>query len=88
MERTGHKHRTRTKLHAGPPFIKTLALIMAEISYAKAFLEHWGATVEEIATSDSEQPDFLASIDACVLLIEEKTKVDNPASLAKRDRRR
>lgn len=57
---------------------------MVEISYAKAFLEHWGAIVEEIATSDSEQSDFLASIDSSVLLIEEKTKVDNPERLAKR----
>jgi hypothetical protein len=57
---------------------------MAGISYAKGFLEHWGAIVEEIETCDSEQSDFLASIDAAVLLIEEKTKVDNPDDLAKR----
>jgi hypothetical protein len=61
-----------------------LVLIMAKISYAKAFLEHWGAIVEEIETSDSEQSDFLAAIVMSVLLIEEKTKVDNPERLAKR----
>ena len=57
---------------------------MADISYAKAFLEHWGAVVEAIETGDSEQSDFLASIDGAVLLIEEKTKIDNPDSLVKR----
>lgn len=57
---------------------------MSDISYAKAFLEHWGAIVEAIETGDAEQSDFLASIDESVLLIEEKTKVDNPESLARR----
>jgi hypothetical protein len=57
---------------------------MDAMSYAKPFLQHWGALVQEIETSDSEQSDFLASIDGAVLLIEEKTKVDNPEELAKR----
>ena len=57
---------------------------MASISYAKGFLQHWGALVEDIETGESEQSDFLASIDGEVILIEEKTKLDNPADLAKR----
>ena len=57
---------------------------MASISYAKGFLQHWDALVEDIETSDSEQSDFLASLEEEILLIEEKTKLDNPADLAKR----
>jgi hypothetical protein len=51
---------------------------MAGISYAKTILEHWGAIVDEIDPSDSEQSNFVVSIDASVLLIEEKTKINNP----------
>jgi hypothetical protein len=55
---------------------------MAGISYAKTILEHWGAIVDEIDPSDSEQSDFVVSIDVSVLLIEEKTKINNPERLA------
>lgn len=57
---------------------------MASISYAKGFLEHWGAVVEELEAGDSEQSDFLASLDGERLLVEEKTKLDNPGKLAER----
>lgn len=56
-------------------------------SYAKALLEHWGVTVEDIPTSDAEQKqesDFMANFDGIRVLIEEKTKEDDPAYLAKR----
>lgn len=51
---------------------------MGEISFAMAFFKRWGMV------DSCEQSDFLVSIDASVLLIEEKTKIDNPERLAKR----
>lgn len=56
-------------------------------SYAKALLEHWGVAVEGIPTSDADQKqeaDFLANFGGVRVLIEEKTKEDDPAYLAQR----
>lgn len=62
---------------------------MPSISYAKALLEHWGVIVEDIpvSTSDAQrkqEADFLARFDGVSILIEEKTKEDDPAYLALR----
>jgi hypothetical protein len=60
---------------------------MPSISYAKALLEHWGVAVEDIPTSDAQakqEADFLASFGGVPVLIEEKTKEDDPAYLARR----
>jgi hypothetical protein len=53
---------------------------MAQLSYARLLLEHWGISVEDIPTSDREQKkeaDFLASFGKVRVLIEEKTKEDD-----------
>jgi hypothetical protein len=60
---------------------------MKQFSYAKALLQHWGIAVEDIPTSDAEQKqeaDFLTSFGDLRVLIEEKTKEDDPIYLAKR----
>ena len=60
---------------------------MPSLSYAKALLEHWGVAVEDIPTSDAlgkQEADFLASFSGVPVLIEEKTKEDDPAYLAQR----
>lgn len=53
-------------------------------SYAKFVLEQLGAQVTEIPTSEKEESDFIATFDSCNVLIEEKTKLDDPSMLAKR----
>lgn len=60
---------------------------MPSHSYAKTLLQHWGVTVEDIPTSDAamrQEADFLANFDGVPVLIEEKTKGDDPAYLAHR----
>lgn len=60
---------------------------MLQFSYAKALLKHWNIDVKDIPTSDAEQKqeaDFLASFGNSRVLIEEKTKEDDPKYLAKR----
>ncbi len=44
--------------------------------YARRLLEHLGFQVSDIAETEKEESDFLATISDCTLLIEEKTKVD------------
>jgi hypothetical protein len=59
---------------------------MPATSFAKALLEHWGVYVEDIPTSDGEkkqEADFLASFSGVSVLIEEKTKADDPVYLLK-----
>lgn len=56
-------------------------------SYAKALLEHWRIAVEDIPTSDEQEKqesDFLANFSGVRVLIEEKTKEDDPTYLAQR----
>jgi hypothetical protein len=60
---------------------------MPSHSYAKALLEHWGGAVKDIPTSDVQQKqeaDFLAIFGSARVLIEEKTKEDDPAYLGVR----
>jgi hypothetical protein len=60
---------------------------MRSFSYAKALLQHWNVAVEDIPTSDAEQKqeaDFLATFGDVRVLIEEKTKEDDPNYLASR----
>lgn len=56
-------------------------------SIAKALLEHWCVTVEDIPVSrqqGKQEADSLASFSGVEVLIEEKTKLDDPAYLARR----
>jgi hypothetical protein len=52
---------------------------MTTSSYARLLLEHWGIGVVDIPTSDKEESDFLATFGPVKVLIEEKTKLDDPA---------
>lgn len=59
-------------------------------THARAVLEQWGISVEEIPTSAREQrkeADFLATFDGVRVLIEEKTKAEDPARAAARESR-
>jgi hypothetical protein len=51
-----------------------------EPSIATQVLEKWGATVTSIPESSDEEADLLATLNGCRLLIEEKTKLDDPAN--------
>ena len=60
---------------------------MPSLSYARKLLEHWGVSIEDIPTSDvaqKKESDFLAKFGDTNVLIEEKTKEDNPDYLAVR----
>lgn len=60
---------------------------MPSFSYTRALLQHWGIHVDEIPTSDLEEKkeaDFLATFGSTRVLIEEKTKEDDPDYLAHR----
>jgi hypothetical protein len=51
-----------------------------EVSIVEQVLAAWGATVESLPTSSKEESDWLALLGGCRLLIEEKTKFDDPAA--------
>ncbi len=57
---------------------------MSTFSIAEAILKHWGAMVEPVPTSQKEESDWLATLGGFRLLIEEKTKLENPESAAAR----
>ena len=60
---------------------------MPTFSYTRALLQHWGVKIEDIPTSDLEEKkeaDFLATFGSTRVLIEEKTKEDDPEYLAYR----
>lgn len=57
---------------------------MPETSLAKIILSMWGAEVNPIPTSDKKESDWLAILDGFRLLVEEKTKLENPAKTAER----
>lgn len=57
---------------------------MSTLSIAEQVLEAWGATAEPLPTSTKEESDWLAVLDGCRLLIEEKTKLPDPSSEAAR----
>jgi hypothetical protein len=57
-------------------------------SFARALLEHFGFVVDDIPTADRErrkEADFKATLCGVTLLLEEKTKEENPFSTAKRE---
>lgn len=51
-----------------------------ETSITAQVLEAWGATAKPLPTSSKEESDWLAVLGGCHLLIEEKTKFDDPVS--------
>jgi hypothetical protein len=60
---------------------------MPSFSYARALLSHWGVQVNDIPTADlanKKAADFLATFGSSRVLIEEKTKEDDPIYLAHR----
>lgn len=60
---------------------------MSDFSYTRAILKQWGVQVDDIPTSDLEkkkEADFLATFGSTRVLIEEKTKEDDPEYLARR----
>lgn len=60
---------------------------MTNPSYARLLLESWGMKVEDIPTSDlqnKKEADFIVSFGGVRVLIEEKTKEDDPEYLNKR----
>jgi len=63
---------------------------VAQLSYARLMLQHWGIVVEDIPTSDREQKkeaDFFANFGNVRVLIEEKTKEDDPDYLNAREQK-
>lgn len=55
------------------------------VSIAEQVLSTWGAKAESIQTSRKEESDWLAELDGCRLLVEEKMKFDDPASRVERE---
>jgi hypothetical protein len=51
---------------------------MSEFSIAEQVLAQWGSSAEKLPTSKKEESDWLAVLGGFRLLIEEKTKFDNP----------
>lgn len=56
-----------------------------QISIAEQVLAVWGAKAQSLPTSTKEESDWLAELGGCRLLIEEKTKFDDPSSQTARD---
>lgn len=56
-----------------------------EITVAAQVLAAWGAKAEPLPTSTKEESDWLAELDGCRLLIEEKMKFDDPADQVARN---
>lgn len=56
-----------------------------EISVAAQVLAAWGATARPLPTSSKEESDWIAELNGCRMLIEEKTKLDDPAKKAERN---
>jgi hypothetical protein len=56
-----------------------------EITIAAQVLATWGAQAALLPTSTKEESDWLAELDGCRLLIEEKMKFDDPAAQVKRN---
>lgn len=57
---------------------------MNDQSIAAAVLKDWGADVRDIPTSNKSESDWLATLDGFRLLVEEKTKFENPETIATR----
>ena len=58
---------------------------MSDQSIARLVLSAWGATVEPVPTSNEEESDWLATLAGFRLLVEEKTKFENPDKVAERN---
>jgi hypothetical protein len=56
-----------------------------EFSVAQQVFGFWGASVEEIPTSSAEESDWLAELKGFRLLVEEKAKLESPASQQDRE---
>lgn len=56
-----------------------------EFSYAEHVLKHLGFGVEPIEECDEEVADWIASIAGEVVLVEEKTKLEDPTEIARRE---
>lgn len=54
-------------------------------SIATQILEVWGAKVTRLPTSSKDECDLLAELDGVRLLVEEKTKLDDPRDVQTRD---
>ena len=54
-------------------------------SIATQVLETWGAKVVTLPTSSKEESDLIAEMDGIRLLVEEKTKFDDPAAVLARN---
>lgn len=55
------------------------------VSIAEQVLATWRAKAEPVPTSKKEESDWLAELDGCRLLIEEKMKFDDPVTHAERE---
>lgn len=58
---------------------------MSDFSYAEHLLKHLGFDVIPIEESSEEQADWVATLAKEVALVEEKTKLDDPHEVARRD---
>lgn len=54
------------------------------LSIAKQVLQSWSIKVFDIPTSGKEESDFIVEFGTCRVLIEEKTKIDDPLYLSHR----
>ncbi len=59
---------------------------MENLSVAQLLLDHWGVPCVPLPTGGNEQSDFLVTLGRSKILIEEKTKFDDPEKVAKRTR--
>ncbi|MBP7370729.1 MAG: hypothetical protein KA902_04750 [Arenimonas sp.] len=59
---------------------------MIEDSIAVQVLKIWGASVESVATSKKQESDWFATLSGFRLLIEEKTKLEDPSLTTERDK--
>ena len=55
-----------------------------KLSYAEHVLKHLGFEVYPIEEGDGETADWIASIDGEIMLVEEKTKFEDPSETARR----
>jgi len=68
-------------LYSGNDYEITLAPMTTNTSIAAQALEAWGALVEPLPTSDKKECDWLAVFDGCRLIVEEKSKLDDPIAV-------
>jgi len=79
--------RSKNGLLDSPNTIFTLFAIVymtKDLTYADIVLKHLGFDVESIPTAGEERADWLVKHDLFAMLVEEKTKIDDPNVLALR----